>query len=77
MPIDDKLLSDLDSHIENVDQIGVWLDKVYYNPEFSGFFTRPVVSILIQTVKFLSDNLGSLREKYNNKLKGESNGSAD
>lgn len=64
MPVDDKMLADFDRHTENVTELKDWFDKLYYDPEFSVTFTRPVLSFMITACKFLIENLNKLKTIY-------------
>ena len=65
MPIpDDKLLSDFNNHIDQLQKTKDWLDKLYYHPEFSSLFNKPVISMLITAADYLRSNLVTLRQKY-------------
>lgn len=63
-----KILYDLREHIKNLDAMKTWIDRVYYDPEFSTVFNRPVLSMLIQAAAFLRDNLNLLETKHKKKL---------
>lgn len=65
MPIlDDKLLSDFRKHTEQLQGTKTWLNDLYYHPEFSSLFNRPVISMLITACDYLRENLITLRQKY-------------
>lgn len=63
----DKLMKDVDAHVQRLWELKTFLDKLYYNPEFSTVFTKPVVSFLDQACDFLIDTLNALSNKYANK----------
>lgn len=64
---EDKLLKDIDIYLDDLHLLKVFLDKVYYNPEFSTVFTKPMVSFLDQACDFIIDNLTKLANKYQEK----------
>ena len=65
MPVlDDKLLSDFEKHTKELEDIKSWLNDLYYHPEFSSLFNRPVISMLITAADYLRQNLITLRQKY-------------
>jgi len=68
--MDDKLLQDLDEHLENLAGLKTWIGQVYYNEEFTNFMTKPVLSILSSAVTHLVDNLKMLKKKYLTTLGG-------
>ncbi|NVM22325.1 MAG: hypothetical protein HWN68_11165 [Desulfobacterales bacterium] len=70
MPVDDQILKDFDKHITRVEELSTWLDKLYYDPEFSTIFNRPVLSTLITGCDFLTENLETLKKKYIARRKG-------
>ena len=64
MVIDDKILADFDTHMSNVNDLKNWFDRLYFDPEFSGIFTRPVLSIMVTGCSFLIENLNKLKTVY-------------
>ena len=62
--MDEKLIQDLDGHIENVKALKAWLDTVYYNEAFVNFMTKPVITILGSACIHIIDNLKVLRKKH-------------
>jgi len=62
--MDEKLIQDLDGHIENVKDLKAWLDTVYYNEEFVNFMTKPVLAILASACVHIIDNLKTLKKKH-------------
>jgi len=62
--IDDKLISDFNKHVKELEGVKAWLNDLYYHPEFSSLFNRPVISMLITAADYLTQNLITLRQKY-------------
>jgi hypothetical protein len=63
----DKLLDDLAAQVDNITQAIKWLDNVYYDPEFSTIFNRPLLSMLSQALNFVKTNLIAQGENYREK----------
>jgi len=70
MPVDEKMIADFDRHIKNVTELKEWFDKLYFDPEFSTIFTRPILSIMITGCSFLIENLNRLKTTYLAQPKG-------
>lgn len=70
MYVDEKMISDFDRHIKNVSNLKEWFDQLYFDPEFSTIFTRPILSIMITGCTFLIENLGKLKITYLAQPKG-------
>lgn len=65
MPLlDDRLLEDFDSYIKASEDMEKWLRDLYYHPEFSSIFNRPVLSLLMAATTYLQGNLTVLKQKY-------------
>jgi hypothetical protein len=64
MAIDEKIVKDFDTHTSDVDRLHNWLNQLYYDPEFSTLFNRPILSMLMTGCDYLSENLKLLRNKY-------------
>lgn len=64
MAIDVKIVEDIKGHVESIEAAKAWLEKIYYIPEFTTMFTKPVISMLITACDYLSQNLDILRQKY-------------
>ena len=64
MPTDEKILADFDKHHKATEDLSTWLDKLYYDPEFSTLFNRPVLSMMITGCDYLTENLEALKRKY-------------
>ena len=71
MPADPKILADFDLHLKRVEELGVWLDKLYYSDEFSNLFNRPVLRMMITGCDYLTENLEGLKRKYIARKEGE------
>lgn len=72
--IDDKIIKDIETIQGYMRETKRFLDKIYYNPEFSTMFTKPMVSFLDHAVDFISDNLTKLKVRYIEKAGGENAG---
>ena len=66
---EDKLLDDFDENIRKIDEVMTFLDKLYYDPEFSSLFNRPAISMLISGCQFLITNLSGFRKQREEALK--------
>ena len=62
--MDDKLIQDLDGHIESVKDLKAWLDMIYYKEESIIVLNRPIISILGSACVHLIDNLKTLKKKH-------------
>lgn len=64
MATDPKIVEDILTHVEAINDVKAWLDKVYYIDEFSTMFTKPVIKMLITACDYLAQNLEILSAKY-------------
>jgi len=62
--VDEKIVEDLAAQIKAIQGTKTFIDKLYYDPAFSSFFNRPVLSMLMAGCDYLSSNLDILRSKY-------------
>lgn len=59
-----KILDDLDRNIRRLEDVGDFLDKLYYNPETAEVFNKGVLERLKVGADYLLDNFRLLSEKY-------------
>lgn len=59
---DDKLVRDLEDNIDRVEKVKGFLDKLYYDREFSTLFNRPSISMLVTGCEFLINNLEQFKQ---------------
>jgi len=59
----EKIQTDLNEAIEKVEAVKELLTRIYYDPDFSSMFTKPVISMLISGCDYVSVNLGVLKQK--------------
>lgn len=59
-----QIVKDFDENMARCNHIIDFLKKLYYDPEFSTLFNRPVLSMLITAGVYLHDNLSALKVKY-------------
>lgn len=64
MSFEPRIITDFDKHIQNTEETRDWLKMLYYDPDFSSFFNRPILSMLMTGYDWLADNLQQLRAKY-------------
>lgn len=64
MPEKDQIVRDCEGFVSDLERLHEWLRKVYYSDDFSTFFNRPVLSLLIAAVLYLIENLNALKQKY-------------
>ena len=64
MTIDTKITDDLDEDVTGVLKIREHLAKLYYDPQFSTIFNRPVLSMLLNGCDYLTQNITLLKDKY-------------
>ena len=62
--IDETILKDFNRSIRQLSEIKEWIDKLYYDPEFSTLFNRPVLSMLSTACEYVFTNLIELKQKY-------------
>lgn len=62
--MDQKIIDDLDANVSKVNDVKAFLDRLYYDQEFSTVFNRPVLSMLISACDYLSSNIALLKTKY-------------
>lgn len=62
--IEDKIVDDFNASIKKIGDIREWLDRLYYNPEYSNFFNKLILGTLMSACKYLIDNFVILRDKY-------------
>lgn len=62
--MEDQIVKDFDASMERANEIKDFLKKLYYDPEFSTLFNRPVLTMLITAAEYLNSNLLVLKIKY-------------
>ena len=62
--MDEKVIKDLEYHIANAKALKIWLDNIYYDPDFATLFNRPVISMMSTGADYLKENLQLLKQKY-------------
>ena len=64
MPADEKILKDFDTYTKRMEDQKEWLNKLYYDPEFSTLFNRPMLSMLLTGCDFFIENFAEMKRKY-------------
>lgn len=67
--VEDKLLSDFETYLRDLNDIKDWLTRLYYHPEFSSVFNRPSISMLITGTDFLITNITKFKDSWLDRLK--------
>ena len=62
--MDEQIVKDFDANMARTTEVKDFLKKLYYDPEFSTLFNRPVLSMLITAAEYLRANLNVLKVKY-------------
>jgi hypothetical protein len=65
---EDILAKDFTAHLNNLQALKVFLEKLYYDAEFSTFFSRPLISMLMVAVDYLEVNLVAQRNRWRVKV---------
>ncbi|GAG77220.1 unnamed protein product [marine sediment metagenome] len=60
----EEVVRDFDANMVKAEEIKVFLRRLYYDPEFSTLFNRPVLTMLITATDYLHSNLNVLKVKY-------------
>lgn len=65
--MDEKIITDLGDAMSKIEEVKVLINRLYYDPEFSSVFNRPVLSLLSAACDYLAQNLTILRNKAREK----------
>ncbi len=63
----EKVIDDLKDHITNLEELKIWLDKVYYDSDFSNMFDRRVLTLMAAGTNYLVINLTLMKDKQINR----------
>jgi len=61
---EEVVIEDFTTHIDHVQALRDWLQKLYYTEEFGVFFQRPIISLLITGCDYLTENLKTMRNRW-------------
>lgn len=64
MSLNPIIIKDLDHNMQTMEDMKLFLDRLYYNNEFATMFNKPVLSMMSSGCDFLIENFRRLKVQY-------------